>query len=188
VYLVFNWLPTLLGERGFALSVTSSGLAVHNMGGVLGALVGVRAIELFGSRRIMTAFALGAACIAAILCYAPIAPTGSPLVLTGLLAAHGFFLNAVQTTSFALTVHVYLADVRTTGSGAALAVGRGGGILSAFGGATLLAGDGRAFFGTLTAAMVGAAIGFVLVRRHIPPSNAAAWIGPGAHEQPSRPR
>jgi AAHS family 4-hydroxybenzoate transporter-like MFS transporter len=168
VYLVFTWLPTLLADRGFALDVTSNGLAVHNLGGVAGALAGAWSIEVFGSRRTMTLFALGAAVAAVALYVANPAPGGSAVLLIGLLATHGFFLNAVQTTIYALTAHIYLADVRATGSGTALAVGRAGGILSAFGGAALLGGGGAGYFQVLAIAMAAAAVGLLLIRRHIP--------------------
>jgi AAHS family 4-hydroxybenzoate transporter-like MFS transporter len=173
VYLVFTWLPTLLADRGFGLNITSMGLMANNLGGVIGALVGARAIEAFGSRRAMTALALGAAAVAAILYGLPIAPGRGLVGLIVLLTAHGFFLNGVQTTVYALTAHVYLADVRATGSGTALAVGRAGGILSAFAGAALLADAGRPFFIALAAVMALAAVGLLMVRRHIPPLDAA---------------
>ena len=166
IYLVFTWLPTLLADRGFALSVTSDGLAVHNLGGVLGALVGAWAMEAFGSRRVLTLFSLGAAGAAIALYLAHPAPGGSNLLLVGLLATHGFFLNAVQTTSYALTAYIYLADVRATGLGTGFAVGRAGGVLSAFSGAALLGGGG--FFEVLAVVMAAAAVGLLLIRRHIP--------------------
>jgi AAHS family 4-hydroxybenzoate transporter-like MFS transporter len=173
VYLIFTWLPTLLADRGFGLGVTSMGLTATNLGGVIGALVGAWAIEAFGSRRAMTALALGATASAGVLYFVHIAPGGTLMGLIGLLAVQGFFLNGVQTTVYALTAHVYLADVRATGSGTALAVGRAGGIFSAFAGAALLADAGRPFFAALAIVMALAAVGLLLVGRHIPPQDAA---------------
>jgi AAHS family 4-hydroxybenzoate transporter-like MFS transporter len=65
---------------------------------------------------------------------------------------------------------VYPTDVRATGVGTAVAVGRLGGVVSPYAGAWALeAGAGRAFFATIAAAMTLVSIALVLVRRHIPP-------------------
>jgi len=39
IYLVFGWLPAMLTAQGLDLGTASSGLAVYNLGGVLGVLV-----------------------------------------------------------------------------------------------------------------------------------------------------
>jgi AAHS family 4-hydroxybenzoate transporter-like MFS transporter len=174
VYLVFSWLPAMLGDRGLSLATTSNALAAHNVGGVFGALLGAGAIGLVGSRRTMIALALGAVLIAAVLGFVIIDPARPLLGLMVLLTAHGFFLNAVQTTLYALAAHIYLTNVRATGSGAALGVGRLGGILSAFAGAAVLAAGSRAYFELLVLAMAGSALGLALVVRHIPPVKAPA--------------
>jgi AAHS family 4-hydroxybenzoate transporter-like MFS transporter len=177
VYLVFSWLPAMLGDRGLSLAITSNALAAHNVGGVLGALLGAGAIGLVGSRRTMIALAIGAVVVAAALGFVVIDPARSLLGLMVLLTAHGFFLNAVQTTLYALAAHIYLTRVRATGSGAALGVGRLGGILSAFAGAAVLAGGSRVYFEFLALAMAGSALGLALIGRHIPPAKAATGLG-----------
>jgi MFS family permease len=80
----------------------------------------------------------------------------------------GFFLNGVQVTGYALIAHVYPTEVRTTGVGTGLAVGRAGGIFSAFIGPALLGGTGRSFFIALAAIMTVVALGLLMIRRHPP--------------------
>jgi len=168
VYLVFSWLPTLLKDHGLSLELASEGLAVNNLGGVAGALLSARAIETLGSRPTMIGCALGAAVAAAALFSLPLGSRTPTVGLLALLTIQGFFLNAVQTTLFALAVHIYATDVRTTGTGMALTMGRIGGILSAFLGAQVLNAGGASYFVILALAMASAALALAFVRRHVP--------------------
>lgn len=170
IYTVFSWVPTMLAGQGLGLAVASSGLTAYNFGGVIGALMGAALISAFGSRRAMLPLALGGALSAGILIFVPITKAGPHLTLISLLAAHGFFVNAIQTTMYALAAHVYLTNVRTTGSGAALGVGRLGAILSSFVGAAVLSLGPAAYYQMLVIAMLGSFVGLAMVGRHIPRS------------------
>ena len=82
---------------------------------------------------------------------------------------HGMFVNAAQVSLYALCAYVYQTSVRATGTATALAVGRGGGILSAFiGAAVITSGGASGFLGLLAATMLLAAVAVFAVRRHIP--------------------
>jgi AAHS family 4-hydroxybenzoate transporter-like MFS transporter len=95
------------------------------------------------------------------------------------------FVNAVQSTMYALCAFMYPTSVRATGTASALAFGRLGAILSAFAGAAVItAGGAMAYLALLGTAMVFAMIALLVVRRHIPkrevllkPGSVAAVTG-----------
>ena len=90
------------------------------------------------------------------------------LLIVG-LGVHGLFVNAVQSTMYALCAYVYPTTVRATGTASALAFGRLGAILSAFAGAAVItAGGASAYLLMLGSAMVLVCIALALVKRHIP--------------------
>src|SRR5205823_2875116 len=143
----------------------SSGLALYNLGGVAGALVCGGFIVRFGSRIPMLAAAFGATASVLIL---NLTTMPSHAVLLAGFAAHGLFVNAVQTTSFALGAHLYPTSVRASGVAFALAVGRTGAVLSAFLGAGLITAGRPAFSNFLALTMAGTFVGLALIRNHIP--------------------
>jgi AAHS family 4-hydroxybenzoate transporter-like MFS transporter len=167
-YCVFNWIPTLLSQLGFDLSVASSGLAMFNFGGIAGALVGALTLDQLGSRGITRCFALAGAgaCVTTGLMLA--ASSGALAAVAALFAA-GFFIAGLQPMLFALCANVYPDYVRATGVGAALAVGRLGAICSSVLGAVLIGSGATAYFGFLAVLMCGTTAALVLIRRHVPP-------------------
>jgi len=167
-YLVFGWLPAMLTSHGLGLSAASSGLAAYNFGGVIGALTYAVLISASGSRLAMTGGAAAGALSALALILVPISPPNGSLLLTLGFALHGFFANAVQTSMFALSAHVYPSEVRASGIATAAAVGRAGAILSSFTGAAIIQGGSGAFLGTLAASMAVTACGLAIVRHAIP--------------------
>jgi predicted MFS family arabinose efflux permease len=88
--------------------------------------------------------------------------------LTIWMALHGLFTNGAQTTLYSLSAHIYKADVRTTGAGTALAMGRIGAIVGSYGGAALVDAGGSRYFAALTVALIGTATCLAFIRRHIP--------------------
>ena len=84
------------------------------------------------------------------------------------LAIAGAFINAVQSSLFAVAAHVYVSQVRATGSGAAIGVGRIGAVLSSFlGAAVLQMGGSDAFFSLIAITMAVTFIALALLDRHI---------------------
>jgi AAHS family 4-hydroxybenzoate transporter-like MFS transporter len=64
---------------------------------------------------------------------------------------------------------MYPTEIRATGVGTAVALGRGGAILSTYAGAWALdAGGPRTFFVLVALALAGAAVALASIRRHIP--------------------
>jgi AAHS family 4-hydroxybenzoate transporter-like MFS transporter len=98
----------------------------------------------------------------------------STFAILALLAWSGGFINAVQTTMYALAAHVYPTGVRATGIGGAVAFGRIGGVLSAYAGSWALeSGGAPRLFALLAATMALVLVALASVRRHIPRGSAA---------------
>jgi len=113
-----------------------------------------------------------AACAFALRCFNVHNNVGALIFGLGL---HGLFVNAVQSTMYALCAYIYTTDVRATGTASALAFGRLGAILSAFAGATVItAGGASAYLMMLGAAMLVVFVALGAVKRHIPRLTRAA--------------
>ena len=167
VYSAFSWLPTMLSAQGLSVAVAGSGLTAYNLGGVLGALACAVAIARYGSRWPLLLCSLGGT-LSALLMLRLDAQHSTALLIFG-LAAHGLFVNAVQSTMYALCAYVYPTSVRATGTASALAFGRIGAITSAFAGAAVItAGGASSYLLMLGGAMAVVLIALALVKRHIP--------------------
>jgi AAHS family 4-hydroxybenzoate transporter-like MFS transporter len=167
VYSAFSWLPTMLAAEGLSTSVAGSGLTAYNLGGVIGALACALAIARFGSRWPLAICCLGAAASAWLLKGVNVGQNVNLLIFG--LGVHGLFVNAVQSTMYALCAYVYPTGIRATGTACALAFGRLGAILSAFAGAMVItAGGSAAYLGMLGSAMLAVLVALLFVRRHIP--------------------
>ena len=168
VYVALNWLPTLLAGQGFNLAQTSSGLAAYNFGGIAGALLFGWLINFFGSKVSMLAGCAGAIASAAYLWLVPpAAAAGNPMPIVA-ITIHGLFANAVQSTMYALAAHIYPTRVRAGGMAAAVAIGRLGGVTSAFVGASLVQLGPSNYFGAIAVTLTITMIALAVVTDHIP--------------------
>jgi AAHS family 4-hydroxybenzoate transporter-like MFS transporter len=167
VYAAFSWLPTMLAASGLSVSVAGAGLTAYNLGGVIGALLCAWAIAHAGSRWPLALCSIGGAASAVWLMGVDASRhTGWLIVGLGL---HGLFVNAVQSTMYALCAYIYPTAVRATGTASALAFGRLGAILSAFAGAIVITTGGAGAYLTMLAVAMGVVcIALLAVRRHIP--------------------
>ena len=92
-----------------------------------------------------------------------------------LLTFCGAMINAVQTTMYALAAHVYPTEIRATGVGMAVSIGRSGAILSGYAGPWALEFHGSAsFFAVMAVALSVSFVALAMVRRHVVrnPSNS----------------
>jgi AAHS family 4-hydroxybenzoate transporter-like MFS transporter len=95
-------------------------------------------------------------------------PEAAFVALT-LFTITGALLNAVQTTMYALAAHVFPTEVRGTGVGFTVAVGRTGNTLASYVGSwALTTGGPPLYFSTWAAAMAVVFVSLAIVRRHIP--------------------
>jgi MFS transporter, AAHS family, 4-hydroxybenzoate transporter len=167
-YVGFNWIVAMLIGAGYAQVDASSALAAFNFGGVGGAVLGALVIQRLGSR--ITLMGMSAIAVASALAMTAM-PLAPPLAagLIAMFAVTGGLLNAVQTTMYAVAAHVYPTDIRGTGVGTAVAVGRIGNVVASYVGAFALdRGGAPAFFAAWALAMAIVCASLALVRRHIP--------------------
>jgi AAHS family 4-hydroxybenzoate transporter-like MFS transporter len=158
--------PTLTGV-GFSQPAASGLLGWWNIGGVGGALLGALLIQQFGSRVTMLGLSAVAVVSAGVLAATPVDPQHASLLLPMCIVLGGA-LNAVQTTMYALAVNVYPTEIRATGIGTAVAVGRIGNVLAAYiGNFALDRGGVPAYFSTFAVAMILVLASLAMVRRHI---------------------
>ena len=166
-YIGFNWIVAMLSAAGFAQVDASSALAAFNFGGVGGAVLGALVIQRLGSRT--TLLGMCALAVASALAMAAM-PLNPPMTsgLIAMFALTGGLLNAVQTTMYALAAHIYPTEIRGTGVGTAVAVGRVGNVVASYVGAFALdTGGAPAFFTSWAASMALVFGSLALVRRHI---------------------
>ena len=168
VYIGFQLIPVLLTGMGFTPAQGSQALSYFNFGGVLGAIVGALIIQRFGSR--LTMLGMAALAVVAALAMAANVPTPDA-VFAGMLmfAIAGGLFNAVQTTMFALATHVYPTQIRGTGVGTSVAVGRIGNVLAVYvGNYAITLGGPPAYFSIWAITMGLVFLSLAIVRHHIP--------------------
>lgn len=120
MYLLLNWLPSLLIGRGVARGDASWVQMAFNVGGVIASIAVGRLMD--GSRRGLTVIATFAATVAALAALASVPPVFALLLLVG--AAVGATVSGTQTILYAMAPSAYPARVRGTGVGSAVSVGR----------------------------------------------------------------
>jgi AAHS family 4-hydroxybenzoate transporter-like MFS transporter len=173
IYSAFSWLPTMLTAEGLSPKLAGMGLTAYNLGGVIGAIACAIAINRYGSRASMMVFCLMAVVTAFALKGVDVR-TDTDTFLLG-LGVHGLFMNAVQTTSYALCAHLYPTWMRATGTASALSFGRLGAILSSFVGASVItAGGATAYLNLLGGSMIISLVGLALIKNHIPRNEKVA--------------
>ena len=124
VYLLLNWMPQLLMSRGLERSEASTVQILFNIGGVLGSLVGGRMLD---RPRPTIPVALCFAVAAAALLMLAMLPANLGLMLLGGAIVGGAIL-CVQAILYGVAPQCYPFEVRGTGVGTAVAVGRLGSI------------------------------------------------------------
>ena len=169
-YVIILLLPALLTSAagGFSQPAASRALAMSNYGGVIAAVLGAVAVQRFGSRTAMLAMAAGAVICGAVLAGWPLDPTRTAGLMVMLLLTGGL-INGVQTTMYALAAHVYPTQVRSTGVGTAVAVGRIGNVLAAYAGSFAIDRSGaRGYFALWAVLMLVVLVALASVKRHVP--------------------
>jgi AAHS family 3-hydroxyphenylpropionic acid transporter len=146
LYLILNWLPTLVAAKGFARDASQAAVW-FNWGSVLGALALGRIVDRFGIR--WPLFLAFAGLIASLLALAQAVALPLILVLSGLV---GVFLLGANYALYGAAASYYPRIARGRGSGAAVAWGRFGAVLGPLAGGYLLAGGASA--GAVVQAMI----------------------------------
>ena len=124
VYLLLNWMPQLLVSRGLAREEASFVQILFNLGGAAGSLVGGRMLD---QRNPVMPVALGfAAAAAALLMHSLLPPHLGLTLMAGALV--GGAILCVQAILYGVAPQCYPFEIRGTGVGVAVAVGRLGSI------------------------------------------------------------
>lgn len=119
LYMLLNWLPTLLGGRGLSRLDSSFIQVLFNLGGVVGVLLAGR---LMDRQRALLAVALAYPGMLLALALLGYVEQLQLLYIAGALA--GACAVGGQLILYALAPRLYPGDVRATGVGVAVAVGR----------------------------------------------------------------
>jgi MFS transporter, AAHS family, 4-hydroxybenzoate transporter len=156
---------TLTGA-GFTQAAASNALGWWNIGGVGGAILGALFIQRFGSRATMLGLSGVAIASAFSLAATALDPRSASLIVMFIVL--GGTLNAVQTTMYALAANVYPTEIRSTGIGTAVAVGRIGNVLASYtGNFALDIGGAAAYFSSFGITMMLVFASLAALRRHI---------------------
>jgi AAHS family 4-hydroxybenzoate transporter-like MFS transporter len=134
LYLLSNWLPTVLSELGVSISMSAAIGAMLQVGGVIGAFALGSLIDRFSFRALACIYFLAAIAIVCI----GYARHSIPLV-TFAIACAGFCIVGGQTASNALAATYYPSAIRSTGVGWALGIGRVGSIIGPLAAGVMLA-------------------------------------------------
>jgi AAHS family 4-hydroxybenzoate transporter-like MFS transporter len=125
LYFLMSWLPTILVDAGLFLSKAINMSVLFSLGGALGALLLAQLMSTYGSRQMLTVFFV----LAALLCTVVVRLGGSsPGFLMLVIFLSGFLTISAQVGLNATAAGIYPTDVRATGVGWALGLGRIGAI------------------------------------------------------------
>lgn len=137
IYFLMSWLPTVARQSGLPLDTAIISSVFLNLGGAIGGILLGRVADSLGAFRTLAAgYAIAGVSLASIGVFGSQA---GPLMALAFVA--GLFTIGGQTAMNAATSGIYPAQVRATGLGAALAVGRAGSIIGPWVGGLLLASD-----------------------------------------------
>jgi AAHS family 3-hydroxyphenylpropionic acid transporter len=124
LYLILNWLPTLVTASGLDRAVAPQASLAFNFASIAGALVFGRLVDRMDTRWPML-LAYGGL-IGSLIALSASSGLGMTLLLSG---AAGFFLLGANYALYGVAATYYPTNVRGTGSGASVAVGRVGSII-----------------------------------------------------------
>jgi AAHS family benzoate transporter-like MFS transporter len=124
VYALSSWLPKLMTAAGYGLNSSLAFLVVLNVGAIIGAVAGGWLGDRIGIAKVLFAyFSCGALALSLLALKAPLP------VLYFLIAIAGACTIGTQILANACTVQFYPPEVRATGLGWAMGVGRTGAII-----------------------------------------------------------
>jgi AAHS family 4-hydroxybenzoate transporter-like MFS transporter len=159
-----NWLPLMLTDFGYRAGEAARITALFHVGGALGGLMLARVLDRFDYTKAVPAVFLLAAVAVAVIGMVGRAP--GPLMLA--IFGAGLFVVGLQSLLNALAGMFYPAEIRSTGSGWALGIGRAGAAIGpALGSAlgTLGLAKNQLFYLEAVPFVIGAAIFLVRLQR-----------------------
>ncbi|SEN24323.1 MFS transporter, AAHS family, 3-hydroxyphenylpropionic acid transporter [Pseudomonas sp. ok272] len=170
MYMLLNWLPSLLLEQGFSKPQAGMVQMLFNLGGALGSLLGGLLLDRCNGVKVVLFVYAG---MLLSLTGVGLSVGILPMAVAGF--ATGLFVMAAQLVLYALAPPSYPTAVRATGVGAAVAIGRLGSVAGPLAaGQILAAGAGSA--GVLLATSPGLVIAAVSILTVISRSRPAAEV------------
>jgi AAHS family 4-hydroxybenzoate transporter-like MFS transporter len=125
LFFLMTWLPAILVDAGFLISKAINVSVLFSLGGAIGALLLAQLMSKYGSRQMLTVFFS----LAAFLCVVVVRLGGSsPFFLMLVIFLSGFLTISAQVGMNATAAGIYPTDIRATGVGWALGLGRVGAI------------------------------------------------------------
>ncbi|WP_315833772.1 MFS transporter [Bradyrhizobium prioriisuperbiae] len=162
LYLLSNWLPTVLNDLGASISVAAAVGAMLQVGGVVGTFTLGQVIDRFSFRALALTYLFAAVAVTAI----GFSGHSIALVTIAIFCA-GFCIVGGQIASNALTATYYPTAMRSTGVGWALGIGRVGSIVGPLIGGIMLSrhvGTETLFMAAAVPALVAGVAAFALSR------------------------
>jgi len=127
IYLLSNWLPTLLQDRGLSRSEALSAQLIFNLAGIVGGIATGRLLDRPPAQRSIGITTLYGGFLVSTLMLAMAPPI--PLAIMVLGGLVGAMVTAVAAVLYAIAPALYSAQVRGTGIGLGVAAGRVGSII-----------------------------------------------------------
>jgi AAHS family 4-hydroxybenzoate transporter-like MFS transporter len=163
LYFLASWSPTVVSDAGYSLRISSLAGTMLQIGGLIGTVVFAWLIGRFGFVPVLgTSFLIG--CVSIIFIGQPALPLG---LLFTVIFVSGFCIVGAQGSVNALSATYYPTNLRATGVGAGLGIGRFGGIVGPYLAGALMGRSWVArelFFAAAIPAMLAAATMFSLRR------------------------
>lgn len=123
-YIMINWLPTLLVQKGATEAESHSAMILYSIGIIVGNIVSGAILDRRSPR---TPYMIGY--LGTSFCIAGLALGLGETWLYALAGATAFFIFGAQLVTFSLTPVHYPASVRATGIGAMVSAGRSGSVV-----------------------------------------------------------
>jgi AAHS family 4-hydroxybenzoate transporter-like MFS transporter len=161
---VAYWTPTLMQQAGNTIALATLVLAFDNIGSVIGSTLVGRIIDRYGPFAVLITTFIGAAIFNGAMGFVA---WSFPLACAVMTVA-GFFAGASGTGVVAVSALIYPLDVRSTGVGWTIAIGRIGAVVGPLSAGMLLAAHWsivQVFLAVAIPALCGAATIFLL-RQH----------------------
>lgn len=133
LYLILNWLPTLVAAQGLDPAVTPRASLWFNFGSIPGALLFGLLVDRLGPR-----WPLATSYVALVIALALLGGSTTLGLIVFFSGAAGFFLMGANYSLYGVAAAYYPQTVRGTGSGASVAVGRVGAVVGPMLAGTLL--------------------------------------------------
>jgi benzoate transport len=128
-YFVMNWTPKLLVDAGLSPSQGVSGAVLLNVGGIVGTVLLGALASRFGIYRLLIAYMVIAAIVMPF--FGLLASSGL-VVLVPMALVLGYFLFACMGGLYTVIAAIYPAEVRNTGTGFAIGMGRFGAVVGPY--------------------------------------------------------